>query len=74
MTFSVKPRDLIVDIQKTKLKVALKGHTPIIDDELEHQVKVEESTWVIEDGKGLLINMEKVIEINLMKIRKTNYW
>ncbi|XP_054264414.1 nuclear migration protein nudC [Macrosteles quadrilineatus] len=57
---AVKSRDVCVKIQKHHLTVGLKGQTPIIDGELQHEVKLEESTWVLEDGKALLINIEKI--------------
>lgn len=59
-TFNVKPRDLVVDLSKMHLKIGLKGHEPIVDGELEHEIKIEESTWVIEDGKTLFLTVEKV--------------
>ncbi|KAJ8918473.1 hypothetical protein NQ315_008170 [Exocentrus adspersus] len=37
---------------------------PIIDDDFQHEIKLEESTWVIEDGKSLLFNLEKVNKMN----------
>ncbi|GIY98488.1 nuclear migration protein nudC [Caerostris extrusa] len=58
--FKVKARDLVVNIEKKQLKVGLKGHTPIIDGELEHQIKVEECCWIMEDSKTIAITMEKV--------------
>lgn len=45
---------------KKHLTCSLKGHSPIIDDDFANEIKVEESTWVIEDGKALLLNIEKV--------------
>lgn len=45
---------------KKHLTCGVKGQPPIIDDDLRHEIKLEESTWVIEDGKALLFNMEKV--------------
>ena len=60
LPFACKARDLIVDMNKKKLKVSLKGHEPVIDGELFNEIKVEESTWVLEDKKTLLVNMEKV--------------
>lgn len=60
VNFSVRPRDVTVNITKKHLTCAVKGHPPIIDGDFPHEVKVEESTWVIEDGKRLLINLEKV--------------
>lgn len=60
LSMRLKTRDLIVEINKKTLKVAVKGQTPIIDGELEHEIKLEETTWVLEDGKSVLINIEKV--------------
>lgn len=61
--FTVRSKDVIVRIQKRYLTIGLKGRLPIIDGELQHEIKVEESTWVLEDGKKLLINLEKVISL-----------
>lgn len=58
--FNVKPRDVVVKITKKHLTAGIKGQPPIIDGELPHEVKMEESTWVIEDGRILLLNLEKV--------------
>ncbi|XP_011637806.1 nuclear migration protein nudC [Pogonomyrmex barbatus] len=60
VNFSVRPRDVVVSIAKKHLNCGLKGHPPILDGDFPHEVKLEESTWVIEDGKLLLINLEKV--------------
>lgn len=45
----------------------VKGQPPIIDGDMPHEVKLEESTWVIEDGKILLINLEKVYQNLIFK-------
>ncbi|PRD25069.1 UNVERIFIED_CONTAM: Nuclear migration protein nudC [Trichonephila clavipes] len=42
------------------LKVGLKGHQPIIDGELEHAIKVEDSCWIMDDSKTIGITLEKV--------------
>lgn len=60
MNFSARPRDVVVTITKKYLSCGLKGHPPILAGDFPHEVKLEESTWVIEDGKVLLINLEKV--------------
>ncbi|XP_033340596.2 nuclear distribution C, dynein complex regulator [Megalopta genalis] len=60
VTFSARPRDVTVTITKKHLTCGVKGRLPIIDGDLPHEVKVVESTWVIEDGKRLLIILEKV--------------
>lgn len=69
VTFNVKSRDIDIQIQKKHLKVGLKGHPPIIDGELYNEIKLEESTWVLEDSKSLLINLEKV-----SKYCGINFW
>lgn len=60
VSFPVKPKDVVVDIQKKKLKAGLKGHPPIIDGETYNSIKIEESTWIIEDRKCLVLTIQKV--------------
>ncbi len=49
-------------IEKKHLLVGIRGQPPIIDDDFSKEVKVEESTWIIEHKKFLLLNIEKVSE------------
>ncbi|XP_023940400.1 nuclear migration protein nudC [Bicyclus anynana] len=60
----LRPRDLTIIINKRHLKVGIKGQPFIIDGELDADVKVEESTWVLQDGRNLLVNLEKVNKMN----------
>ncbi|XP_049866172.1 nuclear migration protein nudC isoform X1 [Pectinophora gossypiella] len=60
----LRPRDLNVVISKRHLKVGIKGQPPIIDGDLDADVKIEESTWVLQDGRTLLVNLEKVNKMN----------
>ncbi|XP_059058964.1 nuclear migration protein nudC [Achroia grisella] len=60
----LRPRDLNVVISKRHLKVGVKGQPLIIDGELDADVKIEESTWVLQDGRNLLVNLEKVNQLN----------
>lgn len=60
VSFRVKQKDLVVNLTKKHLTCGIKGQPPIIDDDFSHEIKLEESTWVIEDGKSLLFNLEKV--------------
>ncbi|KAG8919173.1 hypothetical protein FRC01_001440 [Tulasnella sp. 417] len=53
-------RDLVVNIQRNKLSVGLKGKEPILSGELCKEIKVDESTWTIEDQSTVLVHMEKV--------------
>lgn len=64
--FPIKSKDCIIDFSPKNIKVALKGHPPIIDCELFNTVKVEECYWTLEDNK--------VIRIFLEKINKMEWW
>lgn len=68
VNFSARPKDLAVSITKKHLTCGVKGQPPIIDGDFPHEVKLEESTWVIEDGKVLVINLEKVIIDSLFSL------
>ncbi|XP_017138210.1 nuclear migration protein nudC [Drosophila miranda] len=60
VTFALRARDLVVSIGKKTLKVGLKGQEPIIDGELSGEVKQEESLWVLQDSKSVLITLDKI--------------
>uniref|UniRef100_A0A1I7X8C6 Nuclear migration protein nudC n=1 Tax=Heterorhabditis bacteriophora TaxID=37862 RepID=A0A1I7X8C6_HETBA len=58
--FAIKSRDVEVRIEKAHLYVGLKGHAPVINGALKAPVKVENSAWVLEDKKNVVITLEKV--------------
>ncbi|KAK5045387.1 hypothetical protein LTR84_009251 [Exophiala bonariae] len=68
---NLKARDLIVELKKTHLKVAIKGQEPIIDGDFPFPILTDDSTWIIStnDADGT-----KSININLAKSRGTNWW
>ena len=50
-----------VTITKKHLKIGVKGQPFIIDGDFPKEVKIDESTWCLEDKKTLLFNIEKVL-------------
>jgi hypothetical protein len=56
----VQGKDVVVKIEKKHLRVGIRGQPPIIDDDFPKEVKVEESAWILQDKKSLLLNIKKV--------------
>ena len=54
-----RSRDLVVDIGKKRLRVGLKGQPPMVDGELHKPVKVDDSFWTLEDGREVVVNLQK---------------
>nr|ACO14800.1 Nuclear migration protein nudC [Caligus clemensi] len=55
-----KPKDLSIEILKKRIKVGIKGEPElIIDGEFPEDIKKDDSAWLIEDKKCILINLEK---------------
>lgn len=64
LNIAVRPRDVTVKISKKALYVCVKGQKPIIDGELHAEVKTEESMWLLQDGKTIVVNMEKLKDMS----------
>ncbi|EDV52034.1 nuclear migration protein nudC [Drosophila erecta] len=64
VSFALRARDLVVSIGKKSLKVGIKGQEPIIDGELCGEVKQEESVWVLQDSKTVMITLDKINKMN----------
>ncbi|GAU88881.1 hypothetical protein RvY_01499 [Ramazzottius varieornatus] len=60
LTGRIKGSDVTVNFEQKRLKVGLKGHSPIIDGELCNKIKVEDCLWTLDGQKGIQITLEKV--------------
>ncbi|KAF7636596.1 CS domain-containing protein [Meloidogyne graminicola] len=58
--FPLKSKDLIVDVGRKNLKIGIKGRQMVIDGELSEEVKVGTANWMIEDGKAVVLTLDKV--------------
>ncbi|KAJ3479606.1 hypothetical protein NLI96_g8935 [Meripilus lineatus] len=59
-------KQLNIVFQKKKLSVGIKGQDPIMSGELPHEIKLEESTWMLED--------QQVVNVHLEKVNKQQWW
>ncbi|MCJ1245205.1 hypothetical protein MMC30_002406 [Trapelia coarctata] len=67
---NLKGKDFDVVISKTKLKVGMKGQTPIIDGDLPQPIHPDESTWTLSTSSPTT----KTMEIHLDKSNKMEWW
>ena len=79
-----KSRQLNIEIKPTKITIGIKGQTPIIQGDLEKKIKIDDSSWVIDNNEVVITlakvnNMEwwsKIVhgepEINTKKIQPEN--
>ncbi|KAG0259634.1 hypothetical protein DFQ27_003960 [Actinomortierella ambigua] len=59
-------KDLTIEIKKQSLKVGLKGQPLIIDGALFKDIKVDDSTWTLDN--------QQEINIHLEKLKGTEWW
>lgn len=52
-------KDLVIEIKKKSLRAGLRGQTPIIEGTLTKEVRLDDSTWSLEDQKEVAIHLEK---------------
>ncbi|GAA5893174.1 hypothetical protein JCM6882_003904 [Rhodosporidiobolus microsporus] len=55
-----KGKQLDVVIKKLYVKVGLKGQPPVIEGELAKEVRVDDSTWTLDDSREITLSLEKV--------------
>lgn len=62
---SLKSRDVVVNISKKAIKVGLKNQPPVIDGELNAEIKTDDSLWTID---------KNVVVITFEKINQMSWW
>ncbi|KJE93002.1 nuclear movement family protein [Capsaspora owczarzaki ATCC 30864] len=60
VSFAVKSRDIVCEIGKRSFKLGLKNKPPMVEGELFNDIKKEDSFWNIEDGKMVVISLQKI--------------
>uniref|UniRef100_A0A182Y2T6 Nuclear migration protein nudC n=1 Tax=Anopheles stephensi TaxID=30069 RepID=A0A182Y2T6_ANOST len=61
--YTLKAKDVVVNMQRKTLKVGLKGHPPVIDGELCSEIKIEDSLWHL-DKNTVVLTFEKINQMN----------
>ncbi|RMD41877.1 hypothetical protein DV735_g3235, partial [Chaetothyriales sp. CBS 134920] len=67
---NLKSRDLIVELKKTSIKVAIKGQDPVIDGNFPFPILVDDSTWTLSTNA----DSTKTIAITLTKSAGSTWW
>lgn len=62
-SFTVRPRDVVVQLEKKHLRIGLKNATPIIDGPLHDEVKKQDSVWIIENNT-IVLTFEKLNQMS----------
>eukprot|EP00042_Codosiga_hollandica_P021076 m.71530 g.71530 ORF g.71530 m.71530 type:complete len:315 (-) comp50185_c0_seq3:1117-2061(-) len=60
LTGPVTKKDLIVQYTKQTIKVGVRGQAPAVQGELHAAIHPDESTWLLEDGRTIVITIDKV--------------
>ncbi|KAF8640416.1 hypothetical protein AX17_000082 [Amanita inopinata Kibby_2008] len=55
-----RARNLLVTLTKKRLSVGLKGQEPIMTGELCKEIKVDDSTWTLQDNQAVHVHLEKL--------------
>lgn len=63
VNFNIRSRDVIAEFNKKHCKIGLKGHPPIIDGELNAEIKHTDTLWTL-DKNIVVVTMEKINQMN----------
>lgn len=67
----IKGKDVVFSISKHKLKVGLRNQDPIVNGDLQEEIKTDEATWTLEDSPG---NEGRQINVYFEKKNQMNWW
>lgn len=63
VNFTVRSKDVVVDLGKKHCKIGLKGHPLIIDGDLCGEIKHADLLWVLEKN-SVIVTFEKINQMN----------
>ena len=66
LPIGTKAKMIDIDIKNTKLKVGIKGETPIVDGTFHKSIICEDSFWTIEDSRYLVSKGSNKYDVNFM--------
>lgn len=79
-----RAKDLVIVMAKKKLSVGLKGKDKILDGELCHEIKLEDSTWTVGEclerefisalSDVLTVEDQEAVHIHLEKVNQQQWW
>ncbi|KWU42585.1 CS-domain-containing protein [Rhodotorula sp. JG-1b] len=53
-------KQLDVVLRKQHIKVGVKGQEPVIEGDMPYEIKVDDSTWTLDDSREVTVSLEKL--------------
>lgn len=58
-----RAKGLTVELKRSSISVGLKGQPPILSGKLCKEIKVDDSTWTLDDQREVAIHLEKIDQV-----------
>ena len=53
-------KQLDVVLRKQHIKVGVKGQEPVLEGDMPYEIKVDDSTWTLDDSREVTVSLEKL--------------